>query len=367
MTPKQRQAVEAVRQYGSQRKAAKALGISRSALLARLSSANAYINADPAVQGAMSEAGMQDIGVLHSGWIKTDGASLYFQQPAIKAEPEDIAQRVRAALEGVEPIQPVSPPAETADSLLTLYPLPDAHIGQLSWGQETGEDYDLKIAADRIKGGIAECLSAAPASREAVLVAMGDWLHIDNQDNRTPASKHQLDADGRFQKVLDVGIGVLAATAEALLAKHQVVTVVIQRGNHDETAYLAVLFALAERYRNEPRISVQRKPGEFFVTEWGRCLLASCHGDKAKAERLVMYLADKWPEMWGRTKYRYLFTGHLHHHKSQDLGGVHWEQLRAITAKDAYAASHAYSGRSEMQAITYDRQRGEISRVRVAL
>jgi hypothetical protein len=71
--------------------------------------------------------------------------------------------------------------------------------------------------------------------------------------------------------------------------------------------------------------------------------------------------------MWGRTKYRYLFTGHLHHHKSQDLGGVHWEQLRAITAKDAYAASHAYSGRSEMQAITYDRQRGEISRVRVAL
>jgi hypothetical protein len=367
MTPKQREAIEAVERYGSQRKAAKALGISRSALLNRLASAQAYTDADPAVQGAMSEAGMQDIGVLHSGWIKTDGASLYFQQPSIKAEPEDIAQRVRAALEGVEPIQPVSPPAETADSLLTLYPLPDAHIGQLSWGQETGEDYDLKIAADRIKSGIAECLSAAPASREAVLVAMGDWLHIDNQDNRTPASKHQLDADGRFQKVLDVGIGVLAATAEALVAKHQSVTVVIQRGNHDETAYLAVLFALAERYRDEPRISVQRKPGEFFVTEWGRCLLASCHGDKAKAERLVMYLADKWPEMWGRTKFRYLFTGHLHHHKSQDLGGVHWEQLRAITAKDAYAASHAYSGRSEMQAITYDRQRGEISRVRVAL
>lgn len=367
MTPKQREAIEAVERYGSQRKAAKALGISRSALLNRLFAAQLYTDADPAVQGAMSEAGMQDIGVLHSGWIKTDGASLYFQQPSIKAEPEDIAQRVRAALEDVEPIQPVSPPAETTDSLLTLYPLPDAHIGQLSWGQETGEDYDLKIAAKRIKGGIAECLSAAPASREAVLVAMGDWLHIDNQDNRTPASKHQLDADGRFQKVLDVGISVLAATAEALVAKHQVVTVVIQRGNHDETAYLAVLFALAERYRDEPRISVQRKPGEFFVTEWGRCLLASCHGDKAKAERLVMYLADKWPEMWGRTKYRYLFTGHLHHHKSQDLGGVHWEQLRAITAKDAYAASHAYSGRSEMQAITYDRQRGEISRVRVAL
>ena len=71
------------------------------------------------------------------------------------------------------------------------------------------------------------------------------------------------------------------------MQKHKTVTLVVQRGNHDETAYLAVLFALAERYRNEPRITVQRKPGEFFVMEWGKVLLASCHGDKAKAEVLV--------------------------------------------------------------------------------
>lgn len=367
MTPEQKAALEAMQKYGSQRKAAEALGLSRSGFRDRLYRAQSYKEADPAVKGAMAEVGMQDIGVLHSGWIKTDGASLYFQQPKTAPQPEDIAQRVRDALEGVEAIPPIAAPENALADLLTLYPMPDAHIGQLSWGKETGEDYDLRIAAERIRTGIAECLSASPASQQAVLVAMGDWLHVNDQTNQTYHSRHQLDADGRFQKVLDVGIGVLAATAEALLAKHATVTVVVQRGNHDETAYLAVLFALAERYRNEPRITVQRKPGEFFVMEWGQCLLASCHGDKAKAERLVMYLADKWPEMWGRTKYRYLFTGHLHHHKSQDLGGVHWEQLRAITALDAYAASHAYSGKSEMQAITYDQQRGEISRVRVAL
>lgn len=367
MTPEQREAVDAINTHGSQSKAAAALGISRATLRGRLERAKKYQEADPAVQGAMSEAGMQDIGILHSGWVKTEGASLYFQQPKTSAEPEDIAQRVKDALEGIEPIKPVQSSAETFADLLTLYPLPDAHIGQLSWGKETGEDYDLRIAADRIRNGIAECLNASPASQQAVLVAMGDWLHVNDQTNQTYHSRHQLDADGRFQKVLDVGISVLAATAEALLSKHENVTVVVQRGNHDETAYLAVLFALAERYRNEPRISVQRKPGEFFVMEWGQCLLASCHGDKAKAERLVMYLADKWHEMWGRTKFRYLFTGHLHHHKSQDLGGVHWEQLRAITAPDAHAASHAYGGKAEMQAITYDRQRGEISRIRVGL
>ena len=367
MTPEQKQALEAMQKYGSQRLAAQALGLSRSGLRDRLYRAQAYKEADPAVKGAMADTGMQDIGVLHSGWIKTDGASLYFQQPKSQPQPEDVTQRIRDALEGIEAIPAVTPPEDTLADLLTLYPMPDAHIGQLSWGKETGEDYDVKIAGDRIRGGIAKAAAASPASERAVIVAMGDWLHVNDQTNQTYHSRHQLDADGRFQKVLDAGIAILAATAEALLAKHASVTVVVQRGNHDETAYLAVLFALAERYRNEPRISVQRKPGEFFVMEWGQVLLASCHGDKAKAERLVMFLADKWPEMWGQTKYRYLFTGHLHHHKSQDIGGVLWEQLRAITPLDAYSAAHAYSGKAEMQAITYDRQRGEISRIRVAL
>jgi hypothetical protein len=69
--------------------------------------------------------------------------------------------------------------------------------------------------------------------------------------------------------------------------------------------------------------------------------------------------------MWGRTKFRFLFTGHLHHHKSADIGGVQWEQLRAVTAKDAYAVAHGYTARAEMQAVTYHKERGEVSRVRV--
>jgi len=48
-----------------------------------------------------------------------------------------------------------------------------------------------------------------------------------------------------------------------------------------------------------------------------------------------------------------------------DAGGVQVEQLRAVSAKDAYAASHAYSAKSEMQAVTYHKDRGEISRHRV--
>jgi hypothetical protein len=367
MTPQQREAVEALEKYGSQRKAAEALGISRGGLRSRLSGAQKYLDADPAVQSAMQEIGMQDAGVLHSGWIKTDGASLYFQMPKSQRQPEEIAERIKDALEDVKPIPTVRGP-ETADSdLLTLYPLPDVHLGMYAWNEETDEDYNTDIARDRVLSGIGQCLDSSPPSKEAIIVVMGDFLHADDQTNQTPQSKHQLDVDTRHFRNMDVGISTLAASIEAALKKHQKVSVVVQPGNHDQSAYLGILFALAERYRENPRVEVQRKPGEFFVREFGKCLIASHHGDKAKAERIVMYLADRWSEMWGRTKYRFLYTGHLHHHKAQDIGGVEWQQLRAITAKDAYATAHAYSARAEMQAITYHRERGEISRVKVAL
>ena len=367
MTPKQREAVDAIKKYGSQREAAKALGIGRGTLRGRLEAAQKYMDADPAVTHAMAENGMQDAGILHSGWIKSDGASLYFQMPKDKSCTDDTAQAIKDALEGVEPIPAVLGP-ETSDSdLLTLYPIPDAHVGLYAWGDETGEDYDSTKASSRIRYGIGQCLASSPASREAVIVALGDTLHANDQTNQTPQSRHQLDVDTRHFRNMDIAIQTLAATVEAAMEKHEKVSVVVLPGNHDQASYLGVLFALSERYRLNPRVSVQRKPGEFFVQEFGRCLIAAHHGDKAKAERITMYLADRWAELWGRTRYRFLFTGHLHHHKSQDIGGLHWEQLRAVTAKDAYATAHAYSARAEMQAITYHKERGEVSRVKVAL
>jgi hypothetical protein len=95
-------------------------------------------------------------------------------------------------------------------------------------------------------------------------------------------------------------------------------------------------------------------------------MVAAHHGDKAKADRMVFFMADEYAPMWGRTRHRFLFTGHLHHHKSADIGGVQWEQLRAVTERDAYAVGHAYTARAQLQAITYHKTRGEVMRVKVA-
>jgi hypothetical protein len=350
---------QAVREHGSNAKAAIALGLNESSVRRRLR--------DAAVTAGMDAVGT---GIVPAGmWVKTkageDGVShsLYIR-PQQEAT-EDVLARIRAAFEGMEPAAPVAPPEHVLEDFLTCYPVADAHIGLMAWGKETGSSYDTNIAADRIRDWVAQCVAASPASETAIIMDVGDFTHANDDTYQTPRSKHVLDVDTRMFRTLDIGIAALSGAVESALTKHRTVHVVILPGNHDSSIYLAVMFALAERYRNEPRVTVHKKPGEFYLHEFGRVMIAAHHGDKSKADRMVHFIADEFAEAWGRTKHRYLFTGHLHSHKSQDIGGMKWEQLRAVTERDAYAVSHAYSARAQLQAITYHRTRGEVQRVSV--
>ena len=365
MTPRQQEIYDAYVKLGSKREVARQYGLNESSVREIIKRAKRHLEMDPAVSSAMSAAGMQDADILHSGWIKTETASLYFKVPQ-EAATNDLLERIREAMDGIKVAEALPPPEHHNSDLMTVYPLFDVHLGMAASLLETGEEYSTYIAAKRVIDCVSKCTMSAPPSKHAVILVGGDLLHHNDATNMTK-SGHILDVSTRIDETIEVAIWAIATAIEIAAKRHERVSVAIIPGNHDRDAYLAVMFALRERYRNNERIEVQRHYGDFFVMEFGQIMLTAHHGDKAKAERLVMHMANEWPEMWGRTKYRYYFTGHLHHAKLQDIGGVQVEQLRAITARDAYSASHAYSARSEMQAITYHQHRGEVSRVRLAL
>jgi hypothetical protein len=361
LTPEQkREAVEAVQKYGSVAAAAEALGLSEGALRHRyLKGVKAGLD-EKIVQPAPQGHTIKGVSTLYDGagniamqWVKTKS-----DEPSF----EDIAERLSALFADLPAIPPIAPPAFTDDDLFTVYPIADAHIGMKAWEKETGENYDTDIATRRLRKWIGSLVASSLPSRKAVILDVGDTTHMDDRSNQTPASKHVLDVDGRVFRTLDMTIAALADATELALAKHDEVQVVIIPGNHNPNSYMAIVFALAERYRDNPRVQVRKDPREMWVERFGDCLLAAHHGDKAKPERLVMFIADEYAEEWGASKHRFLWTGHLHHHKSADIGGVKWEQLRAMTARDAYAFTHAYSARAQLQAITLHRAKGEVQR-----
>jgi hypothetical protein len=350
------------------RLAADALGLPYETLRSRIKTARARgFGRDPAIQAGMDAVGTKLVPAL--AWAKTkneDGTSYSVLLKPGQDTPESLAERLQEALAGIDAAQVIPAPDHALDGLLTVYPLADVHMGMMAWGKETGEDYDTAIAADRVRSWVSRAVDASPASETAVILGLGDLTHADDQSNMTPRSKHVLDVDTRHFRTLDVTIQALAYGIEYAAKKHARVIVRILPGNHDLNTYMAVMFALYERYRDNPRIEVQKIPGEFFVMRHGNCLLAAHHGHGGKPERMVMFLADEHAAEWGRTRHRFLWTGHLHHLKAADIGGVQWMQLRAITAKDAYAAGNAYSARASLEAITFDADQGEIQRVRVS-
>lgn len=370
MTPKQEEAVETLKRLGNITSAARELGIHRRDFLRLLDRAgyNAegrrQLCLDPAIADSMKAAGTNMVPSL--AWVKVQPTE---EQPGYSVmlrpegeDPEAVAERIRAALEGLVPSEPVVAPESVMADLCAVYPLMDAHVGMMAWGRETGaQDYDLDHAAQDMRHAFAKVLAMTPAAEQAILLIGGDYFHSDDTRAETPANRHRLDVDGRFWKVLDVGIGIIAETVARLLAKHAKLHVRVLRGNHDPHSSMTLNFALAERYRNEPRITVEKEPRDLFMMQWGKCAIFAHHGDKGKPQQMALYLSDVCP-FWSQTRHRHYLTGHVHHDQAKDLGPLRFESLRAFCPPDAYAAGMGYGARRALQSITFHKQDGLVLR-----
>lgn len=340
---------------GSKKAAAAELGLTWNCLDGRLKRYQ-----DPAVTTAMQRIGTDLQPALT--WVKTgpdeNGVSHSVLIKPAAWNDDDFLDRVRTAFEGIEPAPSVPTPAAVAEDLCNVFPLFDLHIGMLASKRITGgQDYDLKLAAQDLRNSIEAILAYAPAAAHAVVILGGDTLHADDDRAETPASKHKLDVDGRQFKVLDETIRMLCFAIQRIQGKHQQVTIRVLRGNHDEHSHMVLTFALAERFRNDASVTVEKSPLDLFLFQWGRTAIFAHHGDKAPPERQIIHLSDVCP-FWSETRHRHYYTGHIHRDTVRDFGAVRWESVRAFAPPDAYAAGMGFSSRRAIRVDTYHRRKG---------
>jgi hypothetical protein len=353
-------AVEAYNLHGNnQCAAADALNLSRAAFQNRLRiAARRGLHLSKGAQEAMIATRLSGVEIAggYRHVYDDDGKkteTVRWSVPKVELELESVLERAAAAFANLPKAPAIPSPKHTNSDLLTLYPIFDLHLGLHAWGAETGgDDYDLKLAVSDVHMAVGNVMALSPDSEEAVLLLGGDSLHGNDGTNQTPKSHHVLDVDGRHFKVLDTGIEVIAS-------KHKRVKIRVLRGNHDETSHMVLTLALAQRYRDHDRITVDKSPRDIFMHQWGKCLIAAHHGDKAKPERLAMILAEICP-FWSESPHRIVFTGHRHHQQSNDFPGIVWEQFRAFCPPDAYGAQ--FAPRRAMHAITFHRDSGIATR-----
>lgn len=307
------------------------------------------------------------------GFTTTARSTLYNRQGEVVAEwvktsreQEDAHNALMEALKGldadwVKPAAVKKPKGFLDEDLLNTIVLGDPHFGQFSWGEETGQDFDLKIAEANMVAAVDHLVDLAPKAKQALFVSVGDFYHADSSLNQTTKGT-RVDVDTRWSKMLRVGIRAMRRCIERLLEKHETVHVILATGNHDAHSSIMLALALEQFYENEPRVTVDTSPGKFHWYRHGKCLFGVTHGDTVKMKDLPGIMAVDKAEDWGQTEYRYWLTGHIHHEVVKEMTGAIVESFRTLAPSDAWHKGQGYRSGQDLKLDVYHRKYGRVNR-----
>ncbi|QFT55593.1 hypothetical protein [Microbulbifer sp. THAF38] len=298
-------------------------------------------------------------GKVRNQWVKS--------MEDRERQAELMREACQALAETLPKVKAGKAPAHCNDDLMAVYPLGDPHIGVLSWGAETGQDWDLNIAEEKFCGVFDRLVRTAPKCKQAVIVNLGDYFHVDNMAGVTARSGHTLDLDGRYAKMVWVGVKIIRQMIASALAHHESVRVINAVGNHDDTGALFLSVALANMYEGESRVEIDTSPAPFHYFRHGKNLFGVHHGHSCKSDRLPGVMAADQAKLWGETEYRYWLTGHIHHDTKKEHAGCVVESFRTLAAKDAYATWGGYRALQDSKCLVIHKDFGEVERHTVNL
>lgn len=290
-------------------------------------------------------------GKVRGQWVKTD------------TDKELQAQMLKDAFAGFKDKIPKAgrqaPPIEIEEDLLSLYVITDLHVGMRS------DEWNISLAEQVATGFIDRAMAQSPNSHTGVLVFQGDIAHFDSVLPVTPTHGHVLDADCSARTMNRIIIKIIRYAVAALLSKHEHVHVIFCAGNHD--LYTAVLQSewLQVHYEDEPRVTVDANNSTYHVYEWGLTGLWFHHGHKRNLSDIAAVFAGMYPEVFGRTKYRFGHIGHYHHSASKENQLMKVEIHQTLSGKDDHAIQGGWLSQRGANAITYHREYGEVSRVTI--
>jgi hypothetical protein len=292
-------------------------------------------------------------------WVKTE---------VDKERQEEIMRELCENLtQNIKPWPVIKSPNKVNKDLCSVYTITDYHIGAYSWHEETGADWDIKIAEDTLYKAFGDMINGTPDSEQAVFVQMGDFLHWDGLTSVTPLNKHVLDSDGRYPKLVQVAVETCVRAVEMLLHKHKHVHVVMCEGNHDLTGSVWLQAIMKMAFKKNKRVTVDDSVFPYYSFTWGNVFLGWHHGHLTKIRGLAgkFFSEPRFRSQMANTEYIYISTGHYHTKEVVEVSGAVIERHPTLNARDAYGARGFEHSQRGALAITYDKSKGEISRVTV--
>lgn len=229
------------------------------------------------------------------------------------------------ARKNVAPLQPVKrSKAKAGNDQIVSWGIWDAHLGAYAWNDEVGEDWDVKIAKQRVLNSVDDMIKELrPYPIAKVLMPIGnDFLHFDNARQRTTIGEHSLDVDSRFARVYNAGLECLCYMVERATDEFGKVEVIYVPGNHDLVLSYTLCAVLAHRFLWDDRVEVDlgSNPRKFRLN--GGVLLGFDHGARSNPNQLALTFAQQAIQHWSASTYREIQVGDKHQKWEKMYEGV---------------------------------------------
>ena len=253
---------------------------------------------------------------------------------------------------------PIKPKTTVENNLfeITLF---DLHMGKLCWKNETGENYDLKIASKRFLTTIRTLIDRAKGFEYSrILFPIGsDFFNTDTILNTTTAGTPQ-DEDARWKKTFSLGIRLVVDAINMLKQTGVPVDVMGIAGNHDLERSYYLGACLEAWFNNDSQVHINNEAPLRKYYRFGKVLLGLTHGSEEKESSLSMLMANdvESKSMWGETLYHEWHLGHIHRKRTvkyttldasrvtnEELG-VTVRYLSSLTGTDAWHFSKGFIG-----------------------
>jgi len=373
-TARQCQVIDAIKEHGSQSKAAKALDINSRTLERSLQ----------AVKRQASRRGWSpDHDMTHSvpDTHVVKGVSTFYDENGSpirqwvksdlkKQSQEDALQSFAEGLiEDLPKYQSLpSKPLTDIPEALTAYVIGDAHIGMKVTKERNGDsDWNLEIAERVTVGAIEKLIQASGGSEVGLMLDLGDFGHSDSLQNTTSSGTNHMDMDGDYGDSVAAQVRVYRRSIDLLLKSHNKVILMQVRGNHNSSTSRCMNIMLQAFYEQEPRVEVLENAHKFQSLVYGNQLILTHHGDRMKPQRGLEFAVRSLYREWGQCEHKHLLMGHIHHHTAVEIGGMLCETFQALPAGDAWHSDSGYGAKRSMSAIVYDKEHGEIQRHKVGI
>jgi hypothetical protein len=235
------------------------------------------------------------------------------------------------------------------DKMLYEIAMPDIHFGRLTWHEESGQDFDIKIAESVVRETLQQLLQYSKNFEIGkILFPLGnDFFNSNNKSNTTVNGTLQQE-DTRWQKTFRAGRRLATEMIDAC-AEIAPVDVLFVLGNHSEEKEFYLGDALECWYHNNKNVQIDNGAMSRKYYSFGKVLLGFTHGNTEATKKLPNLMQFEVPKLWGDSIYREWHTGDKHHKMDfvlevDEQVGIVIRILRSLVPADAWTFSHGFVG-----------------------